>query len=198
MTFMPAIRKYAFVAVVAAVSGFLGSAIHGWTQPKRGVVRGERFELIDRSGHVVSFWGPDIERRTQSDVVLVFMDANRTRRSEFGSGRIALYDKDGPSPPGKPFETWAEPRLFLGLGFNDDPLLLMHDDRGVRVFLGADHGDAPSVKDDDWKIVFRSRTRARAGLGTRGVDSRQSSAWVSVNDEEGNNWSMPPEIQKAR
>jgi hypothetical protein len=59
MNFKPAVQKNALVTIVATVAGYFGSAIHGWTNPKRDVLRAERFEVVNGAGKVVSFWGPE-------------------------------------------------------------------------------------------------------------------------------------------
>jgi hypothetical protein len=59
MSLRTAIQKNAIVAVVAIGGGFFGSVIRGWIQVDHDVLRANRFEVIDKSGIVMSFRGPE-------------------------------------------------------------------------------------------------------------------------------------------
>jgi hypothetical protein len=197
------IQKYGAIFVIAVAGGFLGSSLHERVSPDSDVVRAKRYEVIGQSGKVLSYWGPDGDPRLQSGtpkgVLLVFMDPNGVRRAQIGSSigsyapELLFYGEQGPSES-RPRETSPEPRFRIGLGYNDDPLLTMLDGRAQRVLLGAYHGDAPSPQEDDWRIAFISRTGAAAYVGTNGVNSGRSQAFVTVRDDKGLSWSLPTDF----
>jgi hypothetical protein len=192
------------VAVVALGAGFVGSVARDWIATTPRTIRAKRFEVIGAADETLSYWGPDSDPRipstTPKGILLVFMDPSGSRRCQIGSRigdygpELLLYDKGGPSQVRRQ-EYVVDPRVSLTLGFNGDPLLAMRDHSTWRVFLGAEHGDAPSVRDDDWRIMFRSRTNAMCGMGTHGVSSEKSQAYVSVSDEHGKTASLPSDFQ---
>lgn len=50
------------IAVVALAAGFLGSVVHDWVRGNASsleVLRAKRYEVVNESGQVLSFWGPD-------------------------------------------------------------------------------------------------------------------------------------------
>jgi hypothetical protein len=199
---MSAVRMNAIVAATAIAGGFLGSTLHQWLRTGSNVIRAQRFEIVGSSGKILSYWGPDsdpqIPAATPKGTLLVFIDPDGVRRFQLGSRagdygpELQLYGKDGPRA--ERLQYVPEPRLAIGLGYNDDPFLGMRDRRSWRIFLGGQHGDAPSLEDDDWGITFRSWTNAESYMGTHNVKSGKSQAFVSVRDGQGKTWTVPPDF----
>jgi hypothetical protein len=198
------IERNAIVALVAVGGGYFGSVLHGWIGAAPDTIRAKRFEVVSTSGKTLSFWGPDsdpqIPAATPKGTLLVFMDPNGVRRVQFGTRtgdhgpELLFYDNEGPSEI-NPRQYLPEPRFSVELGYNDDPVLGMRDRSSWRVLLGAEHGDVPSVKEDDWRIEFRSRAGATSYMGTHGVTTDRSQAYVGVRDGQGKRWTMPPNFQ---
>src|SRR5579872_2423485 len=84
-----AILSKMFTAAIALTAGYFGAAIRGWTNQNHDIVRAKRFEVINSSGNILSYWGPDsdphIARSTPKGILLVFMDPKGTRRCQIGS-----------------------------------------------------------------------------------------------------------------
>lgn len=201
---LKSIRKGFIVFAIAVAGGFLGGVLRESTKHSSEVIRASRFEVLGPSGKVLSYWGPDSDRlipaATPKGILLVFMDPEGVRRAQIGGSlgsyapELLFYGKDGPLENGSRKYT-PEPRLNVGLGYNDDPFLTMRDYMSPRVLLGASHGDAPSAQEDDWRIAFVSRTGAVAYLGTHGVDSGRSQAFVSVRSDKGQSSALPPDFR---
>jgi hypothetical protein len=197
------IQKYGTIFVIAVAGGFLGSSLHERVGTDSDVVRAKRYEVIGQSGKVLSYWDPDSNPRLQPEtpkgLLLVFMDPDGVRRAQIGSSigsyapELLFYGRQGPSES-RPRESPREPRLRIGLGYNDDPLLTMLDGSTRKVLLGAYHGDAPSAQKDDWRITFMSQTGAAVYMGTHGVNSGRSQAFVTVSDDKGLSWSLPTDF----
>jgi hypothetical protein len=200
MSIRAGFQKNAMIAVVAVAGGYLGSVLHEWISANSGVLRAQRFEVVGSSGSVLSYWGPDsnphIPAATPKGALLVFMDTEGVRRFQLGSRvgdyapELQMYGKDGPRAEAQ--QSVPEPRLLITLGYDDDPFSGMRDHQRLRVLLGAEHGDAPSIEEDDWGITFKSRTNAQSYLGTHGVNPEKSQAFVTVRDDQGNVWTAPP------
>lgn len=77
------------VAIIAVAGGFLGSVLHDLITPKLTTVRAERFEVVEPSGRVLSYWGPDADRNippaTPRGTLLVFLDSHAVRRLQLGA-----------------------------------------------------------------------------------------------------------------
>ena len=202
MNMMSAIRKNAVVAAVAIVGGFLGSAIHGWTQAKRDILRAKRFEVIDDSGTVLSFWGPEtraeIPATTPKGVMLVFRDPKGVRRCEIGARvgdfgpQLNFYDKSGPSEF-KPSQFVPQPRFAVSLFYGDDPVLAMRGRDAWRVLLGAEHGDAPGPGEDTWSLRIRGGPASYALVTGYKTHFGQYGAGVLLR-ENSQSWSLPGDL----
>ena len=57
-----AVKRHLVVAIIAIAGGFSGSVLHDLISAKSTTVRAERFEVVGRSGRVLSYWGPDADR----------------------------------------------------------------------------------------------------------------------------------------
>jgi hypothetical protein len=158
----------------ALVAGFAGGILgtgtvhsHRQENPEE-VVRARRFELVDRGGRVISYWGFD----KNDDVALVF-----------GSNWAAGRPNGGPRPGGLevPDNQRAalgvvadsaylifrgadgKQRVDLALNAFEKPTLVMGDETGGRVLLGVRQSDTPGPQDDEWFLQFLPE---RAGIGT--------------------------------
>src|SRR5260370_1764787 len=93
-----AILEKTSIAVIEIADGFLGSVLHDWVRGRTAspaasapleVLRAKRYEVVNDSGGVLSFWGPDndpsIPAMTPKGTLLVFMNAKGQRGVEFGS-----------------------------------------------------------------------------------------------------------------
>ena len=193
------------VAVVALTGGFVGSAAHDWVKTTPATIRAKRFEVVTTSGKALSFWGPDadpqIPTATPKGMLLVFMDPNGVRRCQIGSSigdygpELLFYGKDGPSEA-RHQQYLPQPRFQIGLGYNEDPGLVMRDGTIERVLLGAVHGDAPGPSEDTWCLSLREPTstlvRSRASLcAYRALDGSHG-AQVLITDRD-HRWSLPPQ-----
>jgi hypothetical protein len=195
--------RYGTMLLLAIAGGFCGSVLHDWVKGQTDVVRARRYEVLGPAGKVLSYWGPDdsprIQPGTPKGIILVFVDPSGVRRAQFGTGlgsyvpELLFFGKEGLLRNGPP-EISPEPRFSVGLGYDEDPFLTMRSRNGWRVLLGAAHGDAPSPGDDDWGISFVTRTGANAYVGTHGVNPGASQAFVTVRDDKGQSWSVPPQF----
>ena len=192
----PALKRHIVVAILGIASGFLGSILHDLTSPRSTTVRAERFEVVERSGRVLSYWGPDSDRgispTTPRGTLLVFLDSHSVRRLELGartgdsSPQLLFYDKDG--PPDAPKHNVAQPRFSVDLGSTGSPVLIMRGGHGDRVTLGAHYGDV-GWEELGWALSFRAwEPRATADIGyTRLHDGTYQSS-VTLNNGQGKVW----------
>ncbi len=198
------------VAVIAVVAGLLGGVIHDLMRggpvtaaasSTPDVLRAKRFEVISASGQTLSYWGPDsdphIPASTPRGVLLVFMDVKGTRRCQIGSRigdfgpELLFYDKDGPLSGD---QHYSEPRFRVSLGYNDDAGLAMRNRDSWRIFLGAEHGDAPSPSEDTWGLRVRGGPTSEAGITGYRTYFGQYTAGIVVRDKE-ESWSLPVDLQ---
>src|SRR5512146_2721528 len=94
-----------FVAIIALAGGFLGSMLHQNLTSAPTVVRAERFEVVERSGRLAAYLGPDpdpkITDAKRRGTMLVFLDRQGVRRCQIGSRvgdnapELLFYDTDG-------------------------------------------------------------------------------------------------------
>ena len=185
------------VAIIAVAGGFLGSVLRDLIIPKSTTVRAERFEVVERSGRVLSYWGPDADRNippaTPKGTLLVFFDSHAVRRLQLGavtgdnSPHLEFFDKDG--PPDTPKNYYAEPRFSVRLGGTGSPILNMRGSYGDRVVLGAMYGDVYGERELGWGLSFRAwEPRATADIGyMRWWDGRYRSS-VALNNGAGRRW----------
>jgi hypothetical protein len=177
--------KQIIVVGAALAAGFFGGVtstfvLRGYLQPRpEQVVRARSFELVDRSGRVISYWGID---KGQS-VVLAFGSRPDTRLAE-GAARpihaplglynpanqlaaIGLLANDSPTLTLRGAD--GKTRVRLDLSDWAQPALIMEDETGPRVLLGIDQSDTPGPGDNNWALVFGPEERARIGMGTEKV-----------------------------
>jgi hypothetical protein len=192
-----AILEKTGVAVIALAAGFLGSVLHNWVRGSRvtvpaapEVLRAKRYEVVNGSGRVLSYWGPDndpsIPASTPKGTLLVFMNAKGQRGAEFGSRTgdngptLNFYDRD------------HRERVRLALSQGDDPILGFSSiDRDGAVLLGAIEGDVWVDKPgDSWGLQLRSGNARSVISAIEWPDGTHRSA-VVVRDERGR-WAMPP------
>jgi hypothetical protein len=158
----------------ALVAGFVGGILgtgtvhsHRQENPEE-VVRARRFELMDRGGRAISYWGFD----KNDDVALVF-----------GSNWAAGRPNGGPRPGGLDIPdnqraalgvvddsaylifrgADGKQRVYLALNFFEKPALVMGDETGGRLSLGVQQSDTPGPRDDAWFLEFLPN---RAVMGT--------------------------------
>ena len=202
MNLRTAILKNVGVAAIAIAAGFFGSVIHDWTRVKHDVVRARRFEVVNGSGTIMSYWGPDanpqIPAATPKGVILVFIDPNGVRRCEIGSSpgdfgpELKFYGKLGPSEI-RPQKYLPEPRFAVGLFAGDDPVLAIRGRDAWRITLGAEHGDAPDPSEDTWGLRIRGGATSSAGVTGYRTYFGQYTAGVWARDK-GDSWSLPPDL----
>jgi hypothetical protein len=196
MDIRAAIQKNAVMTVLALCAGFVGSALHGWMKTSPEAVRAERFEVVDTSGKVLSFWGPDndptIPASTPKGTLLAFMNAKGQKGCELGSRTgdygptLNFYDRD------------RRERVRLALSQGDDPFLGFSSSKiEGTVLLGTIEGDVVTDKPgDSWGLQLRSGNVRSSIAASEWFDGTHR-AGVSVKDEEGRYWSFPP-VQGAR
>jgi hypothetical protein len=210
MNLRAAILKNVGVSLLAAGAGFLGSVIHDrgvihfWTRDSHEVFRAQRFEVVDHSGALLSYWGPDsnpqIPVSTPRGVILVFIDPKGVRRCEIGSRvgdfgpELKFYDESGPSEV-EPRQSVPEPRFAVSLFYGDDPILAMRGRDAWRVLLGAEHGDAPSPSEDTWSLRIRGGDESYALLTGYKTYFGQYGAGVLLRDNA-QSWSLPTDLIK--
>ncbi len=199
------------MAAIALAAGFFGGLMHDWMRggtvatavsATPEVLRAKRFEVLSASGQTLSYWGPDsdshIPASTPRGVLLVFMDTKGTRRSQIRSRvgdfgpELLFYDKNG-SLPGDQHRL-SEPRFSLSLGYNDDPGIAMRGTTSWRIFLGAEHGDAPDPYEDTWGLRIRGGTTSEVRMAGIRTYFDQYTSGVLVRDKEGS-WSIPPDLR---
>jgi hypothetical protein len=196
------ILKNAAVTLIAATAGFFGSVIHDWTGDSHEVFRAKRFEVVDGSGAVLSYWGPDsnpqIPVTTPKGVILAFIDPKGVRRCEVGSQagdfgpELKFYDESGPSEI-KPRRSVAEPRFAVSLFYADDPVLAMRGRDAWRIELGAEHGDAPSPGEDTWSLRIRGGPASEAMVTGYKTYFGHYGAGVLLRDNA-QSWSLPADL----
>jgi hypothetical protein len=193
-----AILEKTSIAVIALAAGFLGSVLHDWVRGHTTstvavapfeVLRAKRYEVVNESGGVLSFWGPDndpsIPAATPKGTLLVFMNAKGQRGVEFGS---RTGDK---GPTLEFFDRSHRQRVSLALSQGDDPILGFSSTviEGA-VLLGAIEGDVYTDKPgDSWGLRLRSLKARSSIFASEWYDGTQR-AGVRVVDERGS-WTLP-------
>jgi hypothetical protein len=191
------VQRNTVVALVAVAGGFVGSVLHDLIKAKSTTVRAERFEVVESSGRLVSYWGPDadphIPSTTPKGAILVFVDPHGVRRCQIGSRvgdcgpELLFYDSDG--PPAKPQQNSAQPRLSIGLGSTGSPTLNMHGHDGDRMDLGAMYGDVDGEPELGWGLSFRAfAVPATAAIGYGGWGNKSYRSFVTLTNGAGKSW----------
>lgn len=197
MKLRTAILEKTGIAVIALAAGYLGSVAHDWVRGKTAsaatspleVVRAKRYEVVNESGGVLSFWGPDNDPRipatTPKGTLLAFMNARGQRGVEFGS---RTGDK---GPTLIFFDRNHRERVRLALSQGDDPILgLSSTVTEGAVLLGAIEGDVWTDKPgDSWGLRLRS-WKARSSIFASEWHDGTHRAGVAVADERGS-WTFP-------
>jgi len=185
------IKRNAMVALLAVTGGYLGGVLHDIQSRNRTTIRAERFEVIEPSGRVASYWGPDadpqIPNTTPHGTLLVFIDSQGVRRCQIGSRvgdhgpELLFYDTDGPTD--KPGPSNAQPRVSINLGGTGSPTLHMRGRDGDRMALGAMYGDVSGERELGWGLSFRAwAVPARADIGySRWLDGGYQSSVALTN-----------------
>lgn len=161
------VSRNIIVAVIAVAGGFVGGVLHDQIQQKPSTLRAERFEVVDRSGRIASYWGPDadpqIPNSTPRGTLLVFSDLQGVRRCQIGSRsgdtgpELLFFGSGGPTDG---------PRVGIELGGTGSPSLHMRGQGGDKMDLGAMYGDVSGKPELGWGLSFRaSDVRASAGIG---------------------------------
>lgn len=188
-----AILEKTSIAAIALAAGFVGSVLHDWVRGHPAspveVVRAKRYEVVNESGGVLSFWGPDNDPRipttTPKGTLLVFMDVRGQRGVEFGS---RTGDK---GPTLNFFDKIHRERVRLALSQGDDPILGFSSTviEGA-VLLGAIEGDVWTDKPgDSWGLRLRSR-KARSSIFASEWSDGRHRAGVAAMDKRGS-WTLP-------
>ena len=174
--------KPILLVILAFAAGLAGGVvstllIHSAKRsPIESVVRARSFELVDRTGLVLSYWGVD----KGDNVVLAFgsrpgtiLDEKAIRPVHFPGGllnplnqraAIGLLGNDSPFL----FQRGADGKTRMRLYLSDyaKPFLLMEDETGPRVSLGVEQSDTPGPEDNDWALSFMP-DRAWLGMHTQ-------------------------------
>ena len=166
------------VALIGGIIGGIGTVLvmhfrEGPSVPAQ-VLRAHSFELMDPSGHIISYWGTD----SQGNIMLAF--GNRIGRANPSSQLDPKDPKDqmtaiGLQKNGLPILEMSalegQTRLRMYLNPYGKPLLLMEDETGPRISLGVEQSDTPGPQDNDWFLSFYP-DRARIGMFTQSVGGR--------------------------
>ena len=191
------VKRNIVVALVAVAGGFVGSALHDLIKAKPTTIRAERFEVVESSGRLISYWGPDADPNIPSTApkgtLLVFLDPHGVRRCQIGSSvgdyspKLLFYGTDG--PPDKPQRYDAQPRLSIALGWTGSPVLNMRGQDGDQMALGAMYGDVYPDREHGWGLAFRAwAVPATAAMGYgRWLDGSYRS-YVNLTDGAGRSW----------
>lgn len=164
--------KAAYIVITAFVGGLLGGVIVtqlNRTYPQVGspeVIRAQQFELVDKNGATLAFWGTDENK----NVVLAFAKTRQMSRQvqsnlkEGKNQRMSIGVLADGSPWIGFMGTDGHPRFQLHLTEYDKPFMMLEDENGPRVALGLDQSDTHDPADDDWTLVFDPYTE-KATIG---------------------------------
>jgi len=157
--------KQTLLLTLALIGGFVGGIVgshldrmHKDAQTPL-TVRAHRFELLDRSGRAVAFWGID-----QTDYpVLAFVESPAEPRTGNRQSPLKIDDPVNQQIAlglmgGGPFldlrGTDGKTRIRLNLAVYQKPVMWMADETRPRVWLGYRQSDAPTPDEDDWFLSF--------------------------------------------
>jgi len=196
------LRREALTVLLAAIAGYAGGLVSGWPPrvraAKGGTIRATRFELVDSSGKVLSYWGFDPVYRGR--LVLAFNARKGGELAGYGvdvGGPGSTIDLSFLTLGGWPLREraglWAtshgatltihdgkwSPRVKLGFcGGSDDSTAPLRDRWCFDIFPSlADMGTrrGPAVSMGYWKDP--------SGPSWRG--------WGLVTDSSGKEWKAP-------
>jgi len=184
------VRRDLVVIVIFVAGGFLGSVLHDSVKTKPTTIRAERFEVVDVSGHLVSYWGPDaspqMSHTTPRGTILVFMDRAGLRRFQVGSRagdtspELLFFGPGGPADG---------PRVGIELGGTGSPSLHLRGQEGDKMDLGAMYGDVSGKRELGWGLSFRAwEVPASAGIGYGRWWDGTYRSYVSLTNGAGKTW----------
>ena len=164
--------KNVLIVAAALLAGLGGGVLGGLlvrAREREQPVRARSFELLDKAGRVISFWGVDQEH----NAVLAFgsrgLAVGDRQPSDVPSGidnplnqltSFGLESNDTPLLKMSGSDGTARVRLYL---LDGKPILLMGDETGPRLSLGFDQTDTPGPENNDWALEF-SQDRAVIGV----------------------------------
>jgi hypothetical protein len=181
------------VRILAALAaGFVGAQIHNKSvmvaAASDDVLRAKRFELIDRSGRKLAFWGSEDGQGAAlqgTEIAVIGLQ---------GHSNLPFLNMMGPN---------SKIRLTLRLDGDDGkPVLGMSDEKWEgRLILGFIQPDAPSSSWDDWGLLLRvpQRESPIASLRiTRDPVSGQTSGRAVILGENGKFWVAPNDAKTTQ
>ena len=189
--------KHTLVIVAALLAGFLGGVFGARLTHARDesrtplVVRAHSFELVDKDGKVISFWGVDSAKETvlafRSQWPVPSQKPGGTARpsgldNRDNQGTAIGMNADSPFLYFRVADGTTRMRLYLSPWHK--PELLMEDETGVRVALGINQSDTPSIADNDWALRFQP-DRAWIGMASRPKNGQRFvRGFLSVSKDE--------------
>lgn len=144
-------------ALSGFLGGFLGTRLHQGNQRPSDLVQAQRFELLDKYGKVIAFWGTDEINHT----VLTFQAGDQRESAGMSVGMVGK---------GRPFLMFngdeGQLRVLMDLDDFGRPALMMKEDTpNLGLTLGSERSDTPDVRDssEHWALNFEPAERARIG-----------------------------------
>jgi hypothetical protein len=181
------LRRELLLLVLASAFGFVGGAVFSRVSPMKetnpDVVRASKFELVDRSGKSLAFWGVEPESRR---IVMSFNSEQEHSVASFGISHMSPFLEFSGGD--------GKTRLVLKLGRNDRPYLAMGDERTEgRILLGFVQPDTDfGEPGDDWALRFR--TVDVGELATFGMEKNPHNGKMSGGAailSQGKSWIFP-------
>jgi hypothetical protein len=172
--------KQIFTFVVALLAGFVGGVcgtlvVRAREEPHtERVIRAHSFELVDKAGKVISYWGLDKNQYAVLAFGSLRPATTSVRGGLPGGSPIGLEDPDNQRAAVGVIDDTAflmfrgadgKTRMSLSLSMYEKPILWMADETGKRVSLGVEHTDTPGPGDNNWALDF-GPDRARIGMFT--------------------------------
>lgn len=177
--------------ILAACCGFIGGTLSNKAQTIHAdsdTVRASRFELVNKAGTPVAFWGLGADQGP----VLTFTNAT--------GGQVVSMGVDGPDYPFLKFNAPdGKPRLELRLFEHYKPEMAMSDaDWEGRIVLGFMGSDYPAPEDDNWALRFGARpthSLANPNLAVIGMfrdtHTKALSGHLFLQRSDGKTWTAP-------
>lgn len=187
---MKPVLSASIAALAGLVGGFLGTRVFpGWQPGAAPTVQARRFELIDKTGRVISMWGIDDAgnavlafgeywpdgtgpdgRTTYSILPLTNPEGQRTAIGVIADAPyVELRAADGKMRARFDLNMWGKPCLW------------MSDEREARLALGILQSDTPGPQDNTWGLSFEPGL-ASIGAGPyveNGVRDRRAFFYIS-------------------
>ena len=177
--------RQALLVVSALVAGFVGGLLGGrLTRPRdqsarEPVIRARRFELLDETGKIVSYWGIDKD----NGAMLAFGSYWTSDNAGRSGGRRNLSPDDPRNQRAvlgvladSPFldlrDASGRTRMRLGLSIYEKPILWMADETArSKLWLGIRQSDTGGLGDNDWALSFGDS--ASIGMATEVRDGKK-------------------------